>query len=187
MQVKNILFRKGLSFEEYQQLDGYSYSSLKNRNIQPTEKMRLGTSVHNFILEPDKYDHSNRDLVLPIANTLLREIGNLIDHMDSELSVQADFEYEGFIFPYRGRVDLVRCGKIVIDLKISEIPLNRSVPFFGYAEQVTGYCLATGSDHGMIIRVCPKTHKVEKTMIRKNISWWERQVLQKGIPSFINN
>lgn len=185
MQITNQQYHKGYDFEAYQALQGHSYSSIKGGTFASTPKMRLGTAVHNFLLEPEKYDHSNREIVYPIANAVMAHLGDVLAFLDTELSVTCDMNYEGFTMPYRGRVDMVRCGKIVVDLKVSEIPLNRSVPFFGYANQLTGYCLATSCDHGMIIRVCPKTYKVEKTIIRQNVQFWEKKVLELGIPSNI--
>jgi hypothetical protein len=187
MQVTNVQYYKGYDFEKYQALEGNSYSSIKGGVFKSTPKMRLGTAVHNFLLEPEKYDNSNRDLVYPIANVVAQNLGDILPFLDTELSVTCDMSYEGFTMPYRGRVDMVRCGKVVVDLKVSEIPLSRSVAFFGYAKQLTGYCLATSSDYGIIIRVCPKTYKVEKTSIRKDIAWWEQKVLSLGIPSNIYN
>jgi len=37
----------------------------------------------------------------------------------------------------------------------------------------------------MIIRVCPKTHKIEKKMIPKCTAWWEMQILRLGVPKEI--
>jgi hypothetical protein len=180
MQVTNVNLYKDFSFDSYLALPGYSYSSFKKGNFTPTEKMKLGTSVHQFMLEPSKYNHENRDVIYPIANVLIKDLGPMLPFLDAELSVTCDFEHDGYVMPYRGRVDLVRMGSLVIDLKISEIPLNRSIDFFGYAEQLTGYCLAMGCDTGMIIRACPKTFKTEKVTIRKNVQWWERKVIQHG-------
>jgi len=185
MQVTNVNLYKDFSFDNYLQLPGYSYSSFKKGNFKPTEKMKLGTYVHQYLLEPEKYNHENRDVVDPIANALINDLGPMLPFLDAELSVTCDFEHDGYVMPYRGRVDLVRSGAIVIDLKISEIPLNRSIDFFGYAEQLTGYCLALNCDTGLIIRANPKTLKIEKATIRKNPQWWERKVLAHGIP--INN
>ena len=175
----------GISFEEYRALPGLSYSGIKNGDFVPTKKMMLGTAVHNYILEPDKYNGANRDVVVPIARVILSQLGELAKHMQTELSVTCNMKYEGFAMAYKGRIDMIRPGKLIIDLKISEIPLNRSVPFFGYANQLTGYCLATNTPAALILRVCPKTYKVEKTMIRKNVAWWEYKVLEYGVPSNI--
>lgn len=184
MQVTNIQFYKN-NFDAYSKIVGLSFSAIKGGGFLPTAKMRLGTAVHNYLLEPSEYNHEHRDIVIPIANAIKAEIGGLLPFLDTELSVTADFEYAGMIMPYKGRVDMVRTGKIVIDLKVSEVPLSRSIAHFGYDYQVNGYMAATLCDHGMIIRVCPKTHKIEKKMIPKDTSWWEAQILRLGVPKEI--
>lgn len=172
----------GISFEEYRALPGLSYSGIKNGDFVPTKKMMLGTAVHNYILEPDKYNGANRDVVVPIARVILSQLGELSKHMQTELSVTCNMEYSGLSMQYKGRIDMIRPGRLLIDLKISEIPLGRSIDHFGYGDQLTGYCLATRTPVGIIIRVCPKTLKTEKAMIRQNPAFWERQVTKYGIP-----
>lgn len=184
MQVSNIQFYKN-NFDAYSKIVGLSFSAIKGGGFQPTAKMRLGTAVHNYLLEPSEYNHEHRDIVIPIANAIKAEIGGLLPFLDTELSVTADFEYAGMIMPYKGRVDMVRTGKIVLDLKVSEVPLNKSIAHFGYDYQVNGYMAATLCEHGMIIRVCPKTHKIEKKMIPKSSTWWEMQILRLGVPKEI--
>jgi hypothetical protein len=185
MQIKNFKKHPGISFEEYRALPGLSYSGIKKGDFVPTKKMMLGTAVHNYILEPDKYNGANREIVIPIARIILAQIGELVKHMETELSVTCNMEHEGLSMQYKGRIDMIRPGKLLIDLKISEIPLGRSIDHFGYGEQLTGYCLATNTPVGIIVRVCPKTLKTEKAMIRQNPAFWERQICKFGIPSNI--
>ena len=167
-------------------MTGYSYSGIsKSASFKPSEKMRLGTAVHNYLLEPESYNHENREIVIPLANAVRAELGGLLPFLDTELSVYAEFENNGLILPYKGRVDMVRTGKIVLDLKVSQVPLRNSIAFFGYGNQVNGYMAATMCDHGMIIRIDPKTSKVEKKMIPKDHSWWEDQITRLGVPKEI--
>jgi hypothetical protein len=108
MQVKNIQLYKGIDFDSYQAKEGHSYSSIKNSDTEPfkqTYKMQLGTEVHNYLLEPTTYKHERRELIEPIARAAYDVIGSVLPFLDTELSVTADFEHEGFIMPYRGRVD----------------------------------------------------------------------------------
>jgi hypothetical protein len=185
MQVKNIQLHKGIDFDSYQAKEGHSYSSIKNSDAEPfkqTYKMQLGTEVHNYLLDPAFYHHEQRGIIVPIAKAAYDIIGNPLPFLDTELSVTADFEHEGFTMPYRGRVDMVRCGKVVVDLKISEMPLAKSIPYFGYDKQITGYCLATQCNVGIIIRVNPKTRQTERVVIKQDVSWWEQKVLELGIP-----
>jgi hypothetical protein len=185
MQVSNIQYYRN-NFEAYNTMTGYSYSGItKSASFKPSEKMRLGTAVHNYLLEPETYNHENREIVIPLANAVRAELGALLPFLDTELSVSADFEYGGLIMPYKGRVDMVRTGKIVLDLKVSEIPLRNSVPYFGYDRQVNGYMAATMSELGMIIRIDPKNARVEKKMIPKDHTWWIDQIHRFGIPKEI--
>jgi hypothetical protein len=103
MQVKNIQLYKGIDFDNYQAKEGHSYSSIKNSDTEPfkqTYKMQLGTEVHNYLLEPATYKHERRELIEPIARAAYDVIGHALPFLDTELSVTADFEHEGFIMPY---------------------------------------------------------------------------------------
>ena len=185
MQVSNIQYYRN-NFEAYNTMKGYSYSGItKGAGFIPSAKMRLGTAVHEYLLEPENYNHENRDIVVPLANAVRAELGGLLPFLDTELSVYAEFENNGIILPYKGRVDMVRTGKIVLDLKVSQVPLRNSIPFFGYGNQVNGYMAATMCDYGIIIRIDPKTSKVEKKMIPKEHSWWEEQIQRFGVPKEI--
>ena len=77
MQVKDLKYYSDLDFDEYLQISGYSFSGIKmlesGQPIVPTEGMKLGTRVHNFILEPKKYDWESHIEVNKIA-TKIREI-----------------------------------------------------------------------------------------------------------------
>jgi hypothetical protein len=186
MQVTNIQLYKGIDFDSYQFKEGYSYSSIKNSDTEPfkaTYKMQIGTEVHNYLLEPHTYKHERRELIVPIAQAAYDVLGGVLPFVDTELSVTADFEHEGFTMPYRGRIDMVRCGKVVVDLKISEMPLAKSIQYFGYDKQLTGYCLATQCKVGIIIRVNPKTRHTERVVIKQDVAWWEQKVLELGIPT----
>jgi hypothetical protein len=185
MQVTRLKVHPGLDFDQYRALPGLSYSGIKNGDFVPTKKMMLGTAVHNYILEPDKYNGANRELVIPIARVLLFQIGELVKHMQSEVSVTCNMEHAGLSMQYKGRIDLIRPGRLIVDLKVSEMPLGKSIDHFGYGNQLTGYCLATNTPTGIIIRVCPKTLNTEKALIRQAPEFWERQILKYGIPENI--
>lgn len=184
MQVKNIKFYHDLDFAMYRALPGMSYSGIKGGAVVTTDKMRLGTDVHQYLLEPSLYHHENRDIVKPIAEVIKAEIGDAFAYCKKEMSLSAEFHNNGNIFAYKGRIDMM-LPKMIIDLKVSSTPLDKSIEFFGYDKQVNGYMLATSSPHGIIIRVCPKTRKVEKKIIKKDISFWEWMCELHGIPEAI--
>ena len=177
-------YHANMPFDEYLAMPGYSYSTLKDMaspvQYAPTAKMRLGTDVHNYLLESGKYNHENRDIVVPIARELKAIIGDLLPFLKSELAVTCDMHCDGFTMPYKGRMDLCRTGKIVVDLKISKMPLERSIPFFGYDRQLSGYALANDCSLALILRACPETKKTENRLIRISSEWWERQVVRYG-------
>jgi len=185
MQVTNLQLYRGLEFSDYQALQGWSYSAIKNEGqppIVPTEKMKLGTAVHNYLLEPKNYAHQQRSVVAPIAARVREIVGpGLLAKMETELSVTASFTNDGLWLPYRGRLDMVRVGRLVIDLKVSAVPIATGCERFGYDKQVSGYCIATGCKTGIIVRVCPtKPHDVEVKVIPVSADWWEFQVSRLG-------
>ena len=63
MLVQNVKYYEGLDFADYQRLEGTSFSMLKDANIKESEGMRLGIRVHNYLLEPEKYDWIDADIV----------------------------------------------------------------------------------------------------------------------------
>lgn len=184
MQVDNIKYYKGADFAMYKAMPGLSYSGIKGGEIAATPKMMLGTAVHNYLLEPENFNHEQRDVVIPIVQALRSEIGDVLKYAQTELSVTADFTHLGNTFAYKGRIDIL-LNDLVIDLKVSSQPLDKSIAYFGYDKQVNGYMLATLSKTGMIIRICPKTKKIEKKIIAKDTTFWEWICELHGIPSFI--
>lgn len=185
MQVINTQIHRGLDFAQYQNLPGKSFSGIKADYItvpQPTAKMQLGTMLHNYLLEPSKYNAKNdaHKVIQAMATEVKSTLGAAFSTIEPELSVTADFQYEGFTMAYKGRIDMARIGKLVIDLKVSEVPLNKSISFFGYDKQVSGYSLAIGAQYQMILRICPKTLKTELKSIPITNDWWKTQVLKYG-------
>lgn len=184
MKAYNTQTTRTLPFSDYLSLPGFSHSFLKSggATITPTAKMNFGTMVHNYLLEPDKFDYTNIKTVRPAAIALMKVLGSSYRFLENELSVQADFVHEGFIMPYKGRIDSTIYSKLVIDYKVSDIPLEKSVDFFGYINPMSGYCLATGCNRAMIIRVCPKSFSTQVGEIPINYSFWEKKVKQYGEP-----
>lgn len=186
MQVANMVLHNETPFDHYQKFPGWSYSAIKQYDrAEPfvtTGKMQLGTLVHQYLLEPSHYNHEHRAIVIPAARAVKETVGDLLPMLSAEVSVTADFIHDGFVMGYRGRVDMLRAGRLVIDLKVSEVPLVKTIGFFGYDRAISGYCLSTGSRLGIVIRVCPRTFKTEKKIITPSCEWWEAQVLRFGSP-----
>lgn len=168
-----------LPFEDYLKMPGYSFSGLSKRGaiIEPTEKMKLGTRVHNYLLDAADFDYEDLRIVKPLAIAVKRVLGDSFRLLKTEMAVTANMEHEGFRLSYKGRLDMHYPGVIVVDLKISE---NKNVDFFGYVDQVSGYCMADESPRGVIVKLHPKT--LETTIINAPITtrWWEHQIKTKG-------
>lgn len=187
MQVKNIALLRELPFDKYLEIPGMSYSTIKSFDTGPfqaTPKMQLGTLVHNYLLEPAKYDffNPNHKEVQLMASIIKNKLGMAMPGLEPEVAVFADFEHEGFVMPYKGRIDLLRYGRLIIDLKVSSVPLSKSIPFFGYDKQISGYALCTDSKAQIILRICPKSYETELKTITTNADWWQTQVVKFGAP-----
>lgn len=178
--VSNIKLHESLAFEDYLKMPGKSFSGIKNEGIQfnaPTKKMQLGTNVHNYILTPAEYKHENIEIVKPLALKVKEVLGPLLKYLKPELAVTAEFEHEGFVLPYKGRLDLCLPGRIVIDLKITE---NLNLSYFGYGDQLSGYSLATYARQSIIIAINPKTKATRVVNVPISDLWWKEQIKRLG-------
>lgn len=184
MQVSRVQYYKDLDFETYKSLNGLSYSGIKGGVFTPTAKMKLGTAVHEYLLEPSKYNHDNREVVKPIADAVSTLLGDALKFAQKEISITCVMEHNDMMLHYKGRIDIY-LPNMIVDLKVSEMDLNKSIPHFGYDRQINGYMLATGAEKGLIVRVNPKTHKIQTKVIAKDTTWWESIIEIHGIPQVI--
>lgn len=184
IQVSNKYIYNDLEFGDYLNIDGYSYSGLKNEGkvFVPTQKMRLGTQIHNFLLEPTKYKpETTHELVKSVSGKVLEMFGSYWDLLQCEVSTIATFEMSnGLSIPYKGRLDIYLPNVAVIDLKVSELPLSQSIPHFGYNHQLSGYGISTGIETLFIIRVHPKTKQIEIKKIPLIQDFWIDAIITKG-------
>lgn len=182
MKVINQRFYSDLDFEDYLKMPGTSYSSLKQTVFVPSDGMKLGTRVHNYILEPEKFDWQQTEIVKPMAAAIREILGESIKYLSKEIAFTADFIYDGMRMPYKGRVDMLRIGRIVIDLKILAGSIEPAIGRFGYDKQVSGYCLGTGCPTGLIIAYNKATKKIETKMIKPDATFWNYTTVTKGVP-----
>jgi hypothetical protein len=171
-----------IPFNEYLALPGYSYSGIKNQGakFEPTAKMQLGTDVHNYLLTPEHYDHKNAAIVKPIALALKQAIGPLFKYLQAEVAITADMVSQGFTMAYKGRIDLIAPGRLVVDVKVTELDIAKAIQFFGYDKQLSGYAIPTKCPAALIVAVNPKTFKTQIANIPIDSQWWEYQVIQNG-------
>lgn len=184
MTIHNIKYYENLPFSEYLKLPGYSYSTLKNNGVPfgaPTAKMTTGTAVHNYLLEPHLFDHSNTK-AKKLALALKPVIGPMLKHLEAELSFTADMEHEGFVMPYRGRADLAMRGRLVIDLKYTEMDVRKAIDFFGYQHPITGYMSGCLARSGFVVSINPKTEATQVVSINPTHDFWNEMILKFGWP-----
>ena len=183
MQVINTRYYTDMEFADYLAIEGTSFSSLKDIQITPTANMQLGTRVHNFLLEPDKYDWQQTEIVKPMAAAIREVLGAALQVMDKEIAFTCDMHHNGLVLPYKGRADLMKAGKIVIDLKILAGAIQPAVERFGYDRQISGYCLATGATVGLIVSYNKAKKKVETKLIKPVADFWEYTICSRGLPA----
>lgn len=182
MIVTNVRFYEDLSFDEYLKLPGYSNSSLKGLNITETPAMRFGTNVHQILLEPAKVERHDQKERAAAKALKASAVGPIIKYGKPELSVTADFEYEGFVFHWKGRIDLAFPDKMVIDFKVSKLDIKKSIDFFRYDRAVAGYCLAIKAPHAFILSVHPEKHSTQIEMVQPDYDFWKIKCLEYGVP-----
>ena len=180
MEVKNLRVHRNLSFEDYQKLQGVSNSSLKP-SFAPNAGMSFGTMVHNYLLEPDKLIEATPEIKL-VAADLMKTLGPAYSVLEKEISVQCDFEYNGLVMPYRGRLDLcsITYG-LVVDLKILSSDLIPTIKHFGYEKQLRGYAASIGAKTIIIIAYNRKLKKIQKSIVEPLHFEWEQEVMKNGV------
>lgn len=176
---------KNIPFDDYLKIPGTSYSDIKNEGKEfkaPSQKMQLGTNVHNYLLTPQEYMQEDARIVKPIALALKNQLGDLLPYLWPELVVTCNFVQSGFNMLYRGRIDLGIPDRLVIDIKVTEMPIRKGIEYFGYDRQQSGYAIGIGAKVALIVAINPKTLRIEIVNIPIKSDWWENQIIQKGEP-----
>lgn len=181
MQIANLQYYIDFDFDKYLALPGVSYSSIKGFDGPPNKGMSLGTQVHNYILEPEKYTWENVAEVKLIAAAIRGVLGSAIDALKKEVAFTCDMEHNGLVMPYKGRADLLYAPRVVVDLKVLSGTLAAAIKHFGYEKQIGGYCLATGCKMGLIISYNKSRKCVEHAIIHPehSIEWWNYQIVSR--------
>src|SRR6478609_2068017 len=170
-----------LDWDAYCKLDGISFSTIKGFKGQPTEGMQLGTLVHNFISEPEKYNGEQKELVIPLARALYLEMGTAAKYGRSEVAVSSVFSSEGMSMVHKGRIDRL-FKDLCIDFKVIKGQLKNYIQQFGYDHQINGYVASSGTKYGMIIAI-DKSHinkPAQVQLIKYNEYWWESKIREYG-------
>jgi hypothetical protein len=182
MQIINTIYYRNQDFADYLKMPGLSYSGTKDEVITPTEGMSLGTRVHNYLNEPDKYDWKQPEMVLPIAKALRAFLGDAFHALEKEVAFTSDFIHNGMLLHYKGRADMIKIGRLLVDIKVLGSNIQNAIDRFGYDKQLSGYCLATTTPLGLIIAYNKLLKKVEVKAIKPDAAFWEYQCVQRGEP-----
>lgn len=195
MIVRNHQILFNVPFDEYLKLPGVSHSDIKNEGKSfsaATAHMQLGTHVHNYLLEPEKYNHDNISIVRPAAIAVKNKLGVLWQYLQPEVTVLSDFIHNGFVMRQRSRIDLGIPDRLVVDIKVSKVPLGVSIPRFGYDHQLNGYRCSFGAKIALLLRIDPDTcgrpgiePLIEIYNVPPSTQWWDWQIVQRGKP--LNN
>jgi hypothetical protein len=192
--IKNRRRYVGMSFEDYLALPGYSFSFLNRERfgatpeITETAAMRRGTMVDAILTQPDQADPSNEGYAeaRSIAHEIKRNYSYLLSSMVPQVSYTADFtittDHGTYTLPVRGRLDFEIPGKLVLDLKVTgQKNVDATIRHMGYADQLTGYCLMSGSSVAYIAAYCVPLRQVELRSIALDYKFWERKILKFGV------
>lgn len=182
MQVTNTQYYHDLDFAEYLKMPGCSFSRIKNNGteIPVSAGMQLGTRVHQYLSEPEKYDWQDAEMVRKIAGSLRDILGESYKYFEKEVAFTADFTHNGLTMKYKGRADALKTNHIVVDFKVLAGSLESAAKRFLYKEQISGYCLATGSPLGLIVSYNKSKQKPETLIVRPDQDWWDYQVVKYG-------
>lgn len=156
----NIQEYKGVEFNTYlSSTPGYSHSFLKyekaglQRQIEITDKIKIGSLVDSIITEPEKVD-----MLSPLYNiardiaACLRKNFPYIEHFDKQVSYSGIAEYKGFKLPVKGRLDFYRKGVAHIDLKVTaEKNVRALIAHMGYINSMWNYAKLSKSKNNYIL------------------------------------
>jgi hypothetical protein len=183
MQIFDVRILEGVPFDEYLKLPGTSFSTVRGFHgvDTPTKKMKFGSRVHTYLLEPEKYDGVDYRLVRPVAQKLKDYLGVLLKHGKFELTVLCTMVHNGYYLYYRGRID-VFAGGMVIDLKVSNLNILKAINHFKYNHQLNGYAIAISAKASILFSINPETLNIQTAPIPTEYDFWQQQVLTYGKP-----
>jgi hypothetical protein len=179
--IRNVQHHPTVSWEQYLQMPGISFSGLKPFVGKETYGMRIGKLVHTYILKPKEYNYEEYDIVRPIASKLIDYVGfDILKHSIAEQPMTADFECDGFRFKWKGIPDM-RIPKILIaDFKVWKGDPSYFIQRFNTPEQLRGYMMPDEIDLGLIIPINPITRKVQVIPVTQDTRFWENTILTRG-------
>lgn len=186
IQITNLRMypQKSLSFGEYLKLPGFSHSTIKQmqrgKMLIETEAMNLGTKCHHYLLEPELYQHESNE-VKDIAMSMKEKLGEAVMYLEPEEAFTCDLTWEGLTMPFKGRVDLSKKGRMVVDVKVVETKnIMTMIDWFGYDNQLSGYGMGFGTNLLILCWYSKKLKKTTLTHIPFTDKWWKEQIIANG-------
>jgi hypothetical protein len=185
IEVRNLVVKKHVPFKEYLVTPGHSFSSIAHMNrVKPfeiTKKIKFGSQVDSYLFTPKEFKLDadfKMQQIRRCANSIRDMLGDVYKCLEFQLSISADFIYEGFKLHYKGRPDAVIRKAIIVDLKLTE-GIN---PNYNYPAQLSGYAIADGCKSAFILAQHPHIDKCEIHKVEISHGFWERACLMYGEP-----
>lgn len=179
--VRDVQLFDNMPPEQYFSIPAISNSFVNNYQGPTTAKMRFGSLVDTYTFEPHLYRGEQYKLVKAVSEAVIKKLGPLVYTGRRQLVVVCTMIYNNMAMRFKGRVDLF-AGSIVIDLKVSELPIDRSISHFRYDLQLSGYMIALQCQVSVLISVHPKTCKVSEKALTITPGYWESVIEKYGIP-----
>lgn len=183
IEVRNLKIHNDIPFDEYLKIPGYSFSGVCAENrlkpFEVTKKMRFGSQVDSYLFTPSEFKLDHEFSIQQIRSCALcikQKLGAIYKHLEFQISITADFVYEGFVLHYKGRPDSGIRNILVVDLKLTE-GMN---PRYNYPAQLSGYAIALGAPIAFIAAQHPKKEICDIHQIEVTHDFWQQQILLKG-------
>lgn len=178
--VSNLRTYTDKDFREYCKMPGKSFSSFKSfpAGFTPTYKMQLGSAIDAYLTKPEKYDGFEYNLVRNAAIVIRQRFGELFNHMQKQLAITADFEYHGFVMPYKGLPDFCIPRKIIVDLKCVDKEIASD--YFDYPAQLSGYAIPLECPLAFILEFSREKHACRFVPVTIKQDFWIKKILQYG-------
>lgn len=183
IEVRNLKIHRDIPFEEYLKIPGKSFSGIaardRKREFTVTSKMRFGSQVDCYLTTPSKFKLDPEFTMKQIRNCAIcikTTLADVYQHLEFQLSITADFIYEGFVLHYKGRPDATIKKTMILDFKLTE-GLN---PLANYNAQVSGYGIALDCPLGFLVAQHPKKDVCDIHKVKIDHTFWEQACLLYG-------
>lgn len=194
--VSEIIKYDNMSFDDYQRLEGKSFSFLKRERdgvappIKSTTKMQLGTITDTLLTGVGVVDisHEMYPIAKEIAHCIRQKFGSFLSTLEAQVSYSATFEHRGFKLRVKGRPDFFRFKQFIIDLKVcNSSNVDSVIDFLRYPDQQFGYGrMAEVPDAYLLIYRNVKKIPVNDRICIRHIPiaegnlFWENKILEHG-------